>query len=105
MKTAIRLIIFLAVVWWAAWASAAEMTLTWNPVEGADGYKVYYGSKHGEYQDPVNSGSQTSMTMPYDTANMKYLAVTAYNKWGESDYSEEAVLLDAPKWKTILKVK
>lgn len=96
---------FLVGLTFATLSRAATLTLQWDPVDGADGYKVYYGSQSRQYQDPVDSDGQTTLSLPLDTTNMKYIAVTAHNKWGESDFSEEAILLDAPKWKTILKVR
>lgn len=101
----ILLAVFILMLVFASISRAESLTLQWNPVDGADGYKVYYGIASRQYSDPIDAEGEMSLTIPYDTSTMKYLAVTAYNKWGESGYSEELILLDAPKWNTILKVK
>jgi hypothetical protein len=72
----------------AAFGHSAEVTLQWNPVDGSDGYRVYYGSVSRNYQAPENAGRQTDYTISLDPG-VYYFAVTAYNNYGESGYSEE----------------
>ena len=69
-------------------AYSAEVTLQWDPVAEADGYKIYYGLETRTYQLPENAGNQSSYTLSLDPG-IYYLAVTAYNNYGESGYSEE----------------
>ena len=69
-------------------AHAVEMTLKWDPVEYAAGYKVYMGTASGTYGDPVNVENVTTHSMELGQGTY-YFAVTAYNKYGESGYSNE----------------
>jgi len=69
---------------------SAEVTLIWdanNPEP--DGYKLYYGLESRNYLFSVDVGNQTSYTISGLTPGDYYFAVTAYNAYGESDYSEE----------------
>lgn len=68
---------------------SAEVTLQWNSVAEADGYKVYYGTASRSYQAPEDVGNQTTHTFTLDPGTY-YFSVTAYNDYGESGYSEEA---------------
>ncbi len=70
-------------------ANSAEVTLTWNPVAESDGYKIYYGTASREYQAPNDVGDHTSHTLQLDQGTY-YFAVSAYNNYGESGFSEEA---------------
>jgi len=72
----------------AAPAYSADVSLQWNSVAEADGYNVYYGTESGSYQTPEDVLDQTSHTLSLDPGTY-YFAVTAYNNYGESGYSEE----------------
>ena len=67
---------------------AVEVTLQWNGVAEADGYKVYYGEASRTYNTPIDAGALTTWTLVLGPGNY-YFAVTAYNSYGESGYSEE----------------
>jgi len=69
-------------------AYSAEVILAWNSVAKSDGYKVYHGSTSGGYLVPEDVGNQTSHSLSLDPGEY-YFAVTAYNNYGESGYSEE----------------
>ena len=71
-------------------AHSAEVTLQWNSAAEADGYRVYYGTASRSYQPPeeVVGQSQTTHTVALGPGTY-YFAVTAYNNYGESGYSEE----------------
>lgn len=79
---------FLALIF-ATLSKAADVTLQWNPSDGADGYKIYWGQASRSYADPVDVGNLTQHTLQNVTDGIWYFAVTAYNKYGESKYSEE----------------
>ena len=81
-------IFVLALAFYTALAYSAEVTLQWNSVAEADGYKVYHGTASETYLSPSDVGSQTSHTLSLDPGNY-YFAVTAYNNYGESGYSAE----------------
>lgn len=69
-------------------AEAAEVTLKWNTVDKADGYKVYYGAESQVYNEPEDAGDNITHTLTLDPGTY-YFAVTAYNNYGESGYSIE----------------
>ena len=72
----------------AEYSNAADVTLQWNSVAEADGYKVYYGNASRTYQPPEDAGNQTTHMISLDPGTY-YFAVTAYNNYGESGYSVE----------------
>jgi hypothetical protein len=80
----------------------ADITLSWNPSEGADGYKLYYGSQSKDYAPPIDIGNVTVYELKAVESSVRFFAVTAYNRFGESAPSEEAFLPRAPEWKTII---
>lgn len=69
-------------------ALASSVTLKWNPVEYATGYKVYYGNASRDYVTPKDAEALTTYTLTLDPGTW-FFAVTAYNDYGESDYSVE----------------
>jgi hypothetical protein len=76
-------------------------TLGWNPVPGAIGYRVYYGTTQGGpyFQSPGNGvevGGATSFTVTGLAGRTRYYFVTtAFNATSESNYSNE-VFKDIP---------
>lgn len=68
-----------------------NVSLAWDPVEGAAGYRIYYGASHRRYPHCLATGQSTQATLPNLRAGaMYYFAVTAYNAEGvESAYSTE----------------
>ena len=71
-------------------ASAGTISLAWDPVAGATGYRVYYGTQSGVYtQSTQVSGSSANLGNLQDCTTW-YVAVKAYNAVGESDqFSQE----------------
>ncbi len=83
--------IFLVLIVFSGSAWAADVTLQWNPVSGATGYKIYYrpaSAPAGQYLAPVDVGIETSGTIE-GLEGPCFFAVTAYNEYGESGYSVE----------------
>ena len=71
---------------------AAEVTLSWDSCNGATGYKIYYGFESRSYIFVVDLGLWTQCTISdLDLGQNYYVAVTAYNDYGESDFSEELI--------------
>jgi hypothetical protein len=67
-------------------AHAGTVDLEWDAVPSATGYRVYYGLVSGTYTQVKDVGNRTSTTMGSltDCTNY-YMAVKAYNAFGESD--------------------
>ena len=69
-------------------AQAATVTLQWNSVATAEGYKLYHGTDSRTYDAPDDTGNNTTFTLQLNPG-IYYFAVTAYNCYGESGYSVE----------------
>lgn len=72
---------------------AGTISLQWDPVPSANGYRIYYSTTSGQYspQNYHQVGRVTQATVPgLQDCTMYYVAVKAFNALGESDaYSEE----------------
>ena len=72
---------------------AAQITIAWDASSNAIGYKLYYGTASGGYNSPdspIDVGSLITYTLTGLSAEQRYfIAVTAYNEFGESGYSNE----------------
>ena len=73
-------------------ALAAQVKLAWDPISGASGYRVHYGTASGNYNaagSPLNvvGSTTTSVTIPDSTTY--YFAVKGYSSAQESGYSNE----------------
>jgi hypothetical protein len=51
---------FIAILSLAAPSWAGEMHLRWDAVDGAVGYRIYYGTRSGEYTESIVAGNATS---------------------------------------------
>src|SRR5439155_19080697 len=89
----LRPIVFLFIAFALAIQAARAVTLAWNPSPGANiaGYRVYYGAASRSYNNVVNAGNSTNVTINNLTAGVTYFfAATSYDTSGlESDYSTE----------------
>jgi fibronectin type 3 domain-containing protein len=76
-------------------ANAAEVTLAWNKNQESTvtGYKLYYGTSSGSYQQGINVGNVTTRTVSSLSDGVTYyFSVTAYDSAGnESEYSSEVI--------------
>ncbi len=76
----------------AASASAVAGTIgvRWDPSGGASGYRVHWGQSPGQYTAEADVGQATQLVLD-DLADCTeyFVAVTAYNEWGESPFSAE----------------
>jgi len=76
----------------SALAATSSVSLTWDPNTESDiaGYKVYWGTSSGVYNQSKDV-PQSTASVPELTVGVRYyFAVTAYNEAGlESGYSEE----------------
>ena len=68
-----------------------QVILSWDEVEGASGYKLYYGVSSGVYGGSEDVGDDTSIILSGLTnGSTYYFVVTAYDEYGnESNYSLE----------------
>ncbi len=73
---------------------SADLALAWdhNDQVSVTGYYVYYGLESGNYTAKEDAGSEPQYTIiGLDDLESYYIAVTAYNEFGESDFSEEII--------------
>jgi hypothetical protein len=71
-------------------ALAEPLTLAWDAVPGATGYIIHYGTASRDYTATVAVDNTTPDPLSgLDPAQVYYLAVTAYDDAGESDFSNE----------------
>ena len=78
-------------------AAGASATLAWDPVmaAGVAGYRVYYGTAPGTYEQLAGQGIDVGASTTYTATGLGsgtvyYFAVTAYNNVNqESGYSNE----------------
>ena len=71
-------------------ALAVDVKLQWDYSDQAAGYKLYYGIERSAYDFMIDVGSSLQYTVPdLDDNQLYYFAVTAYNEFGESDFSGE----------------
>jgi len=66
-------------------AQAGSVHLKWDPVSGANGYRIYYGQSSGQYTDSLDVGNTTSAAINgLADCTEWHLAIKAYNSVGES---------------------
>ena len=71
-------------------AAAGDIVVTWDPVPGASGYHVYYGTKSGNYTQSVTNYTTTGTISNLADCQPYFVAVKAFNAAGESpDFSNE----------------
>lgn len=74
-------------------ANATDLELIWYPNLESDigGYKIYYGTSPGGYNNIIDVGNTTSYTMRGLNNGTYYIALTAYDEAGnESGFTSEA---------------
>jgi PKD repeat protein len=73
-------------------AFAGQVTLAWDAVANATGYKVHYGQSQTQYSATIDASNQLTYTVPSLTDGTRYyFAVSAYGPSGtlESGFSNE----------------
>lgn len=84
------LIAFIGLLAFNGTALAGSMTLAWNGVTGASGYRVHYGTASRGYTQTRDAKANTTATVSGLTDGTKYyFAVRAYAGSVTSGYSEE----------------
>ena len=67
-----------------------SITLAWDAVSVATGYKIHFGLASGQYDNHLDVGNVTTKTLTGIGAGVDvFFAVTAYNASAESGYSNE----------------
>lgn len=101
-KQVIFLIISFAIAWWAASASAAEVTLNWNATNFAavysnldqSGYKIFCSFDDGITKELLPNGQVasdiTAFAFTENALGPVCYYVTAFNQFGESGFSDPA---------------
>lgn len=64
---------------------AGTMKVAWDPVPGAAGYNIYYGTASNSYSGVVDVGNTTQATITIGDCADYYVAAKAYNNAGESN--------------------
>lgn len=74
-------------------AAATQITLGWDPSpsQGVAGYRVFYGTRSGDYPSNVDAGASTSVTIGgLQTNQAYYFTVASYDASGnQSSLSSE----------------
>ncbi|VVS93811.1 C1 family peptidase [Desulfoluna spongiiphila] len=74
----------------AARAGDGKVTLVWENVANATGYKVHYGRYSGDYTETLNVGTATTHTVVGLINNERYyFTIVAYSNAGDSKESNE----------------
>ncbi len=69
------------------------LEVAWEPVPGATHYTLFWGSERGEYKGLANCDSPAVILAGLNREQLYFLAVTAWNQHGESNFSNEQVLV------------
>ena len=71
-------------------ALAGQLSLAWDPVPNATGYRLHYGIGSRNYSSSIDAQNSTTVTVPGLTDGARYyFAVKAYNSTTTSDFSNE----------------
>lgn len=71
-------------------AAAGTISLSWDPVSGASGYRVYYGTAPGQYTASMTTSTSSATVSGLQDCATYFVAVKAYNSAGESsEFSNE----------------
>ena len=63
---------------------AGTMNVAWDPVPGASGYNLYYGTSPSNYSNVVDVGNTTQTTLTINDCADYYVSAKAYSAFGES---------------------
>ena len=78
--------------------SGSTVTFSWSALDGATGYRIYYGTSPGSYPASANVGNVTSLVAKNVAAGSYYLTIVGYNNAGDGPSSNELgiTVLSAP---------
>jgi tetratricopeptide (TPR) repeat protein len=69
------------------------LEVAWEPVAGATHYTLFWGLERGDYKSLVNCDRPAVVLAGLNREQLYFLAVTAWNQRGESNFSKEEVLV------------
>lgn len=97
LRLACICLLLIAAPAWLSIASAAQVTLAWDPSDGAAGYRLFNRTANAsyDYAQPTWSGQATTCTVELSDATRYYFVVRAYQGDTESADSNE-VVYDTP---------
>ncbi len=72
---------------------AQGLEVAWDPVPGANHYTLFWGTERGEYRSLVNCNGPAVVLSGLNREQLYFLAVTAWNQSGESNFSKEQILV------------
>ena len=77
-------------------ASAADITLQWDPAEGATGYKLYISTDNGQtWSEGIDVGNVTTYTLTVPDHQLVLIRASAYNNFGESIRTDAGVFYNS----------
>jgi hypothetical protein len=80
----------LALLSFASPAAAGTISLAWDPVAGATGYRVYYGTASAQYTNSITTPTTSATVSGLQDCAAYFVAIKAYNAAGESpEFSNE----------------
>lgn len=68
-----------------------NILLTWSSVDAVEGYRVFVGNSSGKYEK-VYKVKESRIRIAVKKNKPLYIAIKSFNKYGESDYSEEVTI-------------
>ncbi|MBI5248130.1 MAG: hypothetical protein HY912_01435 [Desulfomonile tiedjei] len=72
---------------------AQGIEIYWNAVPGATSYTVFWGTEPADYRSMVNSNVTTVLLRGLQKERTYHIAVTSWNQFGESAFSDEQFLV------------
>ncbi len=88
----IMAVLALVLCCWEGTGAAARLHVEWCPCAGADGYKVYYGTTSGVYDNSWDNGTSTMYDSNPLPEGVYFVAVSAVYGTSEAFSSEKVVV-------------
>ena len=94
-----KLIVLFVVLFFPILAYSADITLNWDPSDGATGYKLYISTDAGQTWDAgTDVGNVTTYTLAVPDHTLVLIRAAAYNSFGESIRTDAGVFYNSD-WK------
>src|SRR5271157_2938910 len=65
----------------------------WKEVPGATHYTIFWGTETGQYRSMANADSTSALISDVKEGDLYYIAMTAWNARGESNFSAEQTIV------------